>query len=87
MNRIIVAALLREDHRDQEWRLETQTGGSRIIRARDDGEERRMLARRELVGLGVYSEVESIGFAAGLDRVLEEDNGRPLPGGARAKAG
>lgn len=39
LNRIPVATLLREDHRDQGWRLEAQTGGTRIIQARDDGGE------------------------------------------------
>lgn len=31
--------MLREDHRDQRWRLGDQTGGSRIIQARDNGGE------------------------------------------------
>lgn len=39
LNRIPEATMLREDHRDQRWRLGDQTGGSRIIQARDNGGE------------------------------------------------
>lgn len=63
LNRTTVATLLREDRRDHGWRLETQTGGSRVIQG-ETMKERRRVVRRELVEC---FGVESIAFAEGLD--------------------